>query len=78
VTGLRARGAIEVDLTWANGKAMSVVLRAKANGEHKLRPPHGQEIVLISEDGRKIRSAAGDGVVRLKMSAQKEYRIGFR
>jgi len=79
VTGLRARGAVEVDLSWANGKAVSVVLRAKANGEYKLRPPRGQAIVLISENGKKIRFAtASDGVVPLKMSAQNEYQIGFR
>jgi alpha-L-fucosidase 2 len=78
VTGLRARGAIEVDLAWAYGKAVSVVMRAKVNGEYKLRPPHGQEIALISENGKKTRFATGDGVVRLKVGVGKIYRIGFR
>ena len=77
VTGLRARGAIEVDLSWANGKATSVVLRAKASGEHKLRPPRGQEIVWISENEKKTRFATGDGVVRLRVNVGKIYRIGL-
>jgi len=79
VKGLRARGAVEVDLTWADGKATQAVLRAKVNGEHRLRPPRGQQIVSVLENGRKIRfMVAGDGVVRLTMNAGKEYKIGFR
>ena len=79
VSGLRARGAMEVDLTWANGKATSVVLRTKANGKHNLRPPHGQEIAYIDQHGKKIRFAtASDRVVQLEISAWNEYRIGFK
>jgi alpha-L-fucosidase 2 len=79
IRGLRARGAIEVDLAWANGKAISVRLRAKVSGEQKLRVPRGQEIASVSESGKKIRfAAAGDGVVQLTVTAGQEYRIGFR
>ena len=79
VSGLRARGAVEVDLTWADGKATSAVLRAKVSGEQKLRAPRRQEIDSVSESGRKIRfSATGYGLVRVRMNAGKEYRIGFR
>lgn len=79
VSGLRARGAVEIGLTWADGKAKHALLRPKVSGEHKLRPPRGQEIVSASERGKKIRFAKGnDGVLRLKMIARKEYRIGFR
>ncbi len=78
VTGLRARGAVEVDLSWANGKGTSARLLAKVGGEQKLRPPQGQEIISVSDGGKKIRFAAiGDGVVRVTMNAGKEYRIGF-
>ena len=79
VVGLRARGAIDVDLDWANGKATSVRLRANVNSEQRLRPPRGQEIAYVDQNGKKIRFApAGDGSVRVGMNAGKEYRIGFR
>jgi len=44
VKGLRARGGVEVDIEWKNGRATAAVLRATANGRHKLRPPKGQQI----------------------------------
>jgi alpha-L-fucosidase 2 len=43
-TGLRARGGLEVDLTWQNGKAVKAALRAKAAGTFRLRPPAGQKV----------------------------------
>jgi len=78
VSGLRARGAVEVDLIWVDGKATRVKLRAKADGEFKLRPPRGQEFVSMSENGWYIKFAVGDGVARLKVSAGSEYLLGFR
>jgi len=78
--GLASAARVEiVDLTWANGKATSVRLRAKVTGEQKLRPPRRQEIVSISESGKRVRfAAAGDEVARVTMNAGKEYRIRFR
>jgi alpha-L-fucosidase 2 len=78
VSGLRARGAVEVDLIWLDGKATRVKLRAKVDGEIKLRPPRGQEFVSMSENGWYIKFAVGDGVARLKVSAGSEYLLGFR
>src|SRR5581483_2190670 len=40
--GLRARGGVEVDLRWQNGKAVKATLRAKAGGSFQLRAPAGQ------------------------------------
>jgi alpha-L-fucosidase 2 len=38
VTGLRARGALEIEkLTWAEGKLGSVTLRSKPGGKHRVR-----------------------------------------
>jgi alpha-L-fucosidase 2 len=76
--GLRARGAIGVDIDWAAGKATVVVLRPDVEGEHKIRPPRGQQIATITERGKGLKLGAGaDGVVKLKMMAGKEYRITF-
>jgi alpha-L-fucosidase 2 len=36
VTGLRARGSIEVDLTWDEGKAQEAVLRPEISGEYQI------------------------------------------
>jgi alpha-L-fucosidase 2 len=78
IKGLRARGAVGIDISWANGKAEVVALRPAVGGEHKIRPPRGQQIATITESGKKLKiDASEDGVVRLKMIAGKEYRVTF-
>jgi alpha-L-fucosidase 2 len=42
VTGLQARGAVGVDITWKDGKATRLVLRPRVEGEYRIRPPRGQ------------------------------------
>jgi alpha-L-fucosidase 2 len=76
--GLRARGAIGIDISWAAGKATVVVLRPDVEGEHKIRPPRGQQVATITERGKRLKIDAGaDGIVKLKMMAGKEYRVTF-
>ena len=78
VKGLRVRGAVEVDLAWANGKVSHALLRAKVDGDHKLRPPRDQTIAAITAQGTRVKFAdAGDGVVRLRLRAGPEYRLTF-
>ena len=78
IKGLRARGAIEVDLSWREGKALLVMLRTQLQGEHKVRAPKGQRISSITANGRKIsHTNESDGTVRLKVIAGREYRINF-
>jgi alpha-L-fucosidase 2 len=44
VRGLRARGGVEVDIAWSNGKATRATLRASRDGVLALRAPQGQSI----------------------------------
>ena len=44
VNGLRARGAVDVDLTWSNGRAASAVLHPHVDASFKLRAPKGQTL----------------------------------
>jgi alpha-L-fucosidase 2 len=76
VRGLRARGAVELDLAWSGGQATSAVLRPAVDGEHNIRPPRGQRIAGVKPPAPL--STAPDGVARLKLSAGREYRIVFR
>jgi len=79
IKGLRARGATGVDLNWMAGKAAFAVLQPAVDGERKLRPPRGQQIQAVTENGSPVKLfAAFDGVTRLKMTAGKKYRITFR
>ena len=44
VAGLRARGGVEVDIAWRDGKATKVELRATSNGTFRIRAPKGQQV----------------------------------
>jgi alpha-L-fucosidase 2 len=46
IKGIRARGNVQLDLNWQAGKATQSVLRSDVDGEHKLRPPRGQQIAV--------------------------------
>jgi len=61
--GLKARGAVEVDLTWRKGKAVKAVLKPQVDGPVKLRAPAGQTI---------------DGPTRVELKAGVPYIVHFR
>lgn len=77
VRGLRARGAVEVDLRWANGKATAVTLRPDFAGEYHLRAPAGQKIASIASARSIPFQSEEDGGVGVKLDAQKTYRVQF-
>ena len=54
VTGLHARGNLEVDISWKSGKAVAVELRPGVDGTHRIIAPKGQRIASIREDDRVI------------------------
>jgi alpha-L-fucosidase 2 len=73
VKGLRARGAIEVDIAWSKGQAASATLRPRVDGTYRIRAPKGQQIAAVSVSGKPV--AVKDGAV--KLAAGKEYRVSF-
>jgi alpha-L-fucosidase 2 len=78
IAGLRARGAIAVDLKWQNGRATEVRLRPEADSASVIRPPKGQRVAGIAVGGtRAAMQAAADGSVRVSLQAAKEYVITF-
>jgi alpha-L-fucosidase 2 len=47
VEGLRARGGLEVDLAWSNGRLISARVFALKGGQHRFRIPPGQEVKQV-------------------------------
>jgi len=63
LTGLRARGAVGVDVVWARGRLETAVFTAAADGRHRVR--YGaSSIDLDMKKGQRVRLSARDGVLR--------------
>ena len=60
--GLRARGGVEVDLTWSAGRATRATLRTQVAGPVRLRLPAGQKLAAIRSAGRKVAFRLAEGV----------------
>ncbi len=52
VTGLRARGVVEFDLTWRNGRLATATLKPTLDGPQRIRVPRGNEIADIKVAGK--------------------------
>jgi len=77
VRGLRARGAVGVDIRWDGGKATEVRLRPDVDGEQVIRPPKGQQITSISRQGPAPMKRNADGSVTATLRAGNEYLVQF-
>jgi alpha-L-fucosidase 2 len=75
VRGLRARGNVEVNLEWAEGRAKQVTLHPRISGEQRLRPPKGQTIAAVR--GAALQ-AGPEGTVSVKLTAGRSYTVSFR
>jgi alpha-L-fucosidase 2 len=75
--GLRARGAIGVDLHWEHGKASAAALRPQYSGEAVLRAPAGQTIARISDGAEILLQRHDDGRVSAKLQANRVYHVTF-
>lgn len=67
--GLRARGGVEIDLTWENGRAVNAVLRAARSGAHMIVPPPGQTVREVSGAKMEHEHNATSSVIRLRVRA---------
>jgi alpha-L-fucosidase 2 len=67
--GLRARGGLEVDLQWRDGKAVLAQLRASVDGTFRLRAPDGQQLV---GDARVTLRAGEERQIRFRTGAAEE------
>ncbi|HTH00508.1 MAG TPA: glycoside hydrolase family 95 protein [Vicinamibacterales bacterium] len=79
VTGLRARGAVGVDITWHAGQVRQVRLRPDVDGEQVIRPPKGLQVAIISGPGGIIfrGPAAPDGTARVALRGGSTYSVVF-
>jgi alpha-L-fucosidase 2 len=77
VQGLKARGAVEVDLTWENGKATAATLRPEFAGEYRLRAPAGQTIAGLRAGGAVPVKTLANGDVVCTLAAKRRYQVRF-
>lgn len=76
--GLRARGGLEVECAWQNGRATTATLRATVDGKHRLAAPTGQRIVAIESSGRHLDiTTESDGTVIFQALSGVTYAMHF-
>ena len=79
VKGLRARGGLEVDIAWREGRAASAVLRATLDRRHRLLPPKGQEIARIRLGDQILpMEPKSDGSATFDAKAGQTYAVEFQ
>jgi alpha-L-fucosidase 2 len=77
VTGLRARGGIEVDLAWSGGKATLATLKPLLSKQQKIALPAGASKFVVTESGSPVSPTIDDGFLTLDLKAGAIYRLQF-
>jgi alpha-L-fucosidase 2 len=73
VRGLRARGGLEVDMTWSNDRLVSATLRPSIDSEFQLRPPRGHKITSVTGGRKEVLDRSG----KYRFSRGIEYTVEF-
>jgi alpha-L-fucosidase 2 len=72
--GLRARGGIEVDAQWQEGKLTSATLHATLAHTYRLRFPAGQPAIMVN--GKPLKAAPGS-LAQFTVNAGRTYKLTF-
>jgi alpha-L-fucosidase 2 len=77
IKGVVARGGVELDISWADGRATHVTLKPKVDVHLTLRAPRDQQIARIRVANQKNGKRFASNVVEAEFLAGEEYRIEF-
>ena len=77
-TGLRARGGVTVDATWARGKLASATLRPAISGAQRLRVPANTTVATIHSGDVVVAFRQSADGVEVPLEAGRSYEVSFR
>jgi alpha-L-fucosidase 2 len=78
VKGLRARGGIEVDIEWKDGKAVQCTLKPLIAGRVSIRPPQKQQVARLSHGAQATQAGPpADGLSSFDLAAGRTYSLAF-
>ena len=77
VRGIRARGALEIDLQWEEGRAVSAMIKPSFSGTYLFRAPKGQQIRNVIHQNQTLPLQRNGGVIKVNLEANGRYRVDF-